>query len=64
MEEYSKVSPSIREIINILQGLRPYEEIRIVADKDGAFDCYILEQSTRKVIKSGIIIPVKDIYKK
>lgn len=64
MDNFEKVSPSEKKILDILRKLKPYEEIRIVADKDGRFDTFFYEQSTRVIISGGSINNVKDIWGK
>lgn len=59
MDKFINVSPGKQKLLEILDNLRPYEEVRIVADKDGKPDTFFVVRSS-KVIVSGIYItPVK-----
>lgn len=55
MDKFINVSPGKQKLLEILDNLHPYEEVRIVADKDGKPDTFFVVRSS-KVIVSGIYI--------
>ena len=64
MEEFEKVTYSERKILEYIRKLKPFEEIRILADSSGKPDTFFYEQSTRIRIQFGESQPIKDIWKK
>lgn len=50
MDEFVKATPGIKNIIDILQTLSPYERVEICADKSGKPDTMIVYRSTKTYI--------------
>lgn len=63
MDEFIKSTPTRKKLLEILDNLQPYSEVRIIADKDGKFDKVFVEVSTKIMILNGQDTYVKEIWK-
>ncbi len=55
MDEFAKITPGQRKILEILASLNPYEKIVITADKDGKFDTFWIQRESKMTILGAII---------
>jgi uncharacterized protein (DUF2249 family) len=59
MEEYARVTPGKRKILEQLDTLKPYEKMEITADKDGKPDTFLVFRSVKVVVKGMFEEPTK-----
>lgn len=50
-EEFIKITPGQRMILDAIKEMKPYEEMRIVADKDGHPDSYFIQRTSKVIVK-------------
>lgn len=55
MDEFAKITPAQRNILEILSALKPFEYIEIHADETGKFDTFWVKQET-KIRMVGAIV--------
>jgi len=58
-DEFAKVTPAQRQLLEILSSLKPYERVEITADKDGKPDTFLVHRSSKMVISGFTFISVK-----
>lgn len=54
MDEFIKITPGQRKVLEVLATLKPYEEIVIRADKDAKFDTFWVKRESKMII-TGIM---------
>lgn len=59
MEEFAKITPGQRKILEILNDLKPFERVEIVADKDGKPDTLFVQRSSKTIISGMFVTFVK-----
>lgn len=59
MDQFFKIEPSEKRIIEELRTLKPFEEMRIVADRDGKPGVYFTTRTTKAIIMVGTMNYVK-----
>lgn len=59
MKEFYEVTPSEKQIVEELRTLKPYEQILICADKNGAPDVYFTTRTVKAIISVGTVSFVK-----
>lgn len=57
--EFKEITPAERQIINELRTLKPFEEIRIVADKEGKPDTFYVARTSKVMLIGAEIKYVK-----
>lgn len=45
-----ELSGNEQKLINILRGLKPFERVEIMADGEGKPGCYVVSQSTKRML--------------
>ena len=53
MTEFIKLEPSEKRILEDLKTLKPFEEMRIVADKDGKPGVYYISRTSKAILVVG-----------
>lgn len=59
MDNFVKVSPGKQKLLEILDKLQPYEEVRVIADKDGKPDTYFVVRTSKVIISGTYLTSVK-----
>lgn len=59
MEEYIKITPGQRKVLEILNELKPYERLEVVADKDGKPDTLFVHRSSKAIVSGMFVTFVK-----
>ncbi len=59
MDEFQKVTPGQRIIIEILSSLKPFERLEITADRDGKPDTYLIHRSSKGIVTGFTLINLK-----
>lgn len=58
-DEFIKVTPGQKQILDLLSSLKPYERLEITADKDSKPDTFLVHRSHKIIISSFSVLAVK-----
>lgn len=59
MDEFAKISPGERNLLEIVKSLKPFERVEIIADKDGKADTFFVHRQSKVIINGFAIVAVK-----
>lgn len=59
MDEFTKVTPSLKKIIEYLHDLKPFEHVSIKASDTGEVDTFLIIRQTKVLVRQGSIKYIK-----
>ena len=59
MDSFAKITPGQKKLLEIIESLKPFERIEIIADSLGKPDVFLVIRSSKVVVKGMFITPVK-----